>query len=206
MKAPALLVLAALPLLGGCATPRSGAVLGWQCTRVESAGDVSASSTHHLNPDGTPRDVSSAWSWQRRGPDADIEVQGWFSGDNVYEREHLAISITLGRPFRGRVHDVEIGAEHGGSRVGDPQRSMHGRQTGYLLVRPVDAFLALPRPVHVSAFDRQGRLAFRIPVDVDAVQRAIEAMERAKAGALEATRHYRTDCAPEREERDRGVA
>ena len=43
-------------------------------------------------------------------------------------------------------------------------------------------------------YDRLGNPAFRIPIDVEAVTRGAQAVAKADASSLEATREYRTSC------------
>jgi hypothetical protein len=199
MKARIELILAALAALSGCASLRASRILGWKCVHLVQDGEMRASSWNQLSLDGTPSGDGGMWEWRRRGPEATVTVENLFGG-NVRESGNFAVWISLRRRLRNHFYTVEVGRDTNHGPTIDRAWSDRGRMTSYRIAGQLDAFLQLPRPVFVRGYDGRGRLAFRIPIDVDAVVRAIAAAERARAVSLGMTRNYRTACELDRED------
>ncbi|HEY0114250.1 MAG TPA: hypothetical protein VGB54_00880 [Allosphingosinicella sp.] len=185
--------------LGACATLNGSGPSGWHCTHNATDGDVSASSSRWLSPDGQPRAMSNMWHWS--GGEGDIRL-------NLYERQErseaapLRFSMLINVP-RG-VHRKTAAAQFS---LRDWTRNVRVRldrsaPSHFHLEPAADMLLDLGAhgPVFFSGLDRSGAVTFRVEIDLQAVRRGRAALEEARNMSLTMSQDFRAKCQAEYDE------
>jgi len=191
MRARRLTFLLLIPLLpAGCASFPDHLNREWQCSASATVGDVVALSFRDLKPDGTAATSSHSWEWRRRGEDADV----LFHQQSSMDEGRPWIVVNPGKSLRPRIVGVELRTGPDQAAATGARMAVRGRQWQYILDPDLEDLLALPRPVVVAGYDREGRTVLRVALDLDAAKRGAEAVARAEALSLEATRDFRRTC------------